>query len=123
MIIGNGTINVEIDTADGNGDFEQIKSKKRTAGGQLRTRTTGNTYLVSEIFEATGTILNNVMDLINDNSATYYYTPTTIPPEFTAADFPMSVSIDYTGKSQKVFDGEIKYYATLAIESTEVFNQ
>ena len=123
MILSNGTTSVTIDTADGNGDFEQIKDKKRTAGGQLRTRTTGMTYLVSEIFEATGTILNDVLDLINDNSSTYYYTPTTIPPEFTSADFPMSVSIDYTGKSQKIYDGEIKYYATLAIESTEVFNQ
>ena len=123
MIISDGTTSITIDTADGNGDFEPIKSKKVTAGGQLRTRTTGNRYLVSEIFESTGAELNNIRNLINNNAPTYYYTPTTIPPEFTSADFPMSVSIDYTGKSQKIYDGVIKYYISLAIESTEVFDK
>lgn len=123
MIISDGTTSITIDTADGNGDFEPIKSKKVTAGGQLRTRTTGNRYLVSEIFEVTGSELSDIITLINTNATTYFYTPSTIPPEFSASDFPMSVSIDYTGKSQKIYNGEIKYYATLAIESTEVFNQ
>ena len=123
MIISDGTTSITIDTADGNGDFIPIKSKKITAGGEIRSRTTGNRYLVAEIFEVTGSELSDIITLINSNASTYYYTPTRTPPEWSSSDFPMSVSIDYTGKSQRVYNGSIKYYISLAIESTEVYNQ
>ena len=123
MIIGDGTTNITIDTADGNGDYVPIKSKKITAGGEIRSRTTGTRYLVSEIFEVTGSELSDIITLINSNAASYYYTPTTVPPELSSGDFPMSVSIDYTGKSQRIYNGSIKYFVSLAIESTEVYNQ
>ena len=121
MIISDGSISITINTADANGDFDQIKSRKITAGGQLRTRTTGMRYVVSELFKVTGSQLVEIFNLINNNAAEYFYTPTTIPPELSAGDFPMSVSIDYATKTEKIYNGQLEYFITLDIESNEVF--
>lgn len=123
MIISDGTTSITINTADGNGDYVPIKSKKITAAGEIRSRTTGTRYLVSEIFEVTGTQLDDIIDLIYNNATEYFYTPTRTPPEWLSSDFPMSVNIDYTSKSQKIYNGEIKYFISLAIESNQVFNK
>ena len=122
MIITDGTTTFTKNTAEGNGDYVPIKSKKITAGGQIRTRTTGNRYYVSEMFEVTGSELSDIIGLINNNSISYDYTPTVIPPEWTSGDFPMPVSIDYVGKTERVYNGSIQYFITLEIESIEVYN-
>ena len=122
MIISDGTTSITISTADGNGDFSQIKSRKVTAGGELRIRTTGDRYSVSETFEASGSELSDILELLNNNSSEYFYTPTTVPPEFSSSYFPMSVDITYAGKIERIYSGEIKYFISLEIESNELFN-
>lgn len=123
MIITDGTTSYTFDTADGNGDYVPIKDVTTTAAGELRVRTAGHRYRVTEIFEVTGTELNNLIDLINNGASDYYYTPTTVPPEWDSSYFPMSVNITYVGKANSIYNGAIKYFISLDIESTEVFNQ
>lgn len=123
MIISDGTTDITITTADANGDYIPIKSKKITAGGEIRSRTTGSRYLVSEIFEVTGDQLLDIQEMIQSNASEYFYTPSTIPPEWSASDFPMSVDIEYTGKTHRIYNGQIKYFISLAIESNEVYFQ
>jgi len=123
MILSDGTTSININTSDNNPDFKLIKSKKTTAGGQLRIRTTGTKFVVNEEMEVTGTQLRAIMDLLTNNAATYTYDPTSQPPEWDSSNFPMAVSIDYSGKTQRIYNGEIRYFIALNIESIEVFDQ
>lgn len=121
MILSDGSTTITINTADGNGDSELIRDVKITAGGDTRTRIAGERFVVNERFETTGTQLRNILNLIKNNASSYTYTPTTTPPEWESSDFPMIVDIEYIGKTTRVYDGEIKYFVSLRIQSAEVY--
>lgn len=124
MVLGNGTTDYTFTSQEYNDDIVNIKSRKITAGGFIKSRTTGDRFTTSEIVRLTGTELSNLMDLINDNSPEYFYTPTITPPEWNDSFFPMSVSVEYKGKTTRAANGgDIIYYITLMIESNEVYNQ
>lgn len=100
---------------DANPDSEIIQNFKTTAGGNLKIKTAGERIRFVEDVWVSGTELRTLMNIINDNSDSYLYTPDVIPPEYSGADFPLNCMVLYKGKISKMTSGGIVYIVKLEI--------
>jgi hypothetical protein len=101
-------------------DFINIeKSRKVSAGGSIKSQTSGSRFAVIEELRLTGSEWDSLHALLTNGADTYYYTPTTTPDYMSSSDFPMSVFIDVPTKTRHVGGGTKRYYIRLRIEGVD----
>jgi len=121
MIISDGTTTLTFIDAGGNPDSEIISSERITASGRIKSQSSGERYSEMVNIRLTGAEYRQLLDLLKNGATEYYYTPSSIPPEYSASDFPMTVRIDNIRKYQKAHDGAgIVYYVHLDIKSSNL---
>lgn len=128
MIISDGSTSLTLTSQEDNNDSEIIKSQKISADGSLKNKTAGERFFTNEVVRVSGDQFRSLMDLITNNADEYFYTPDVIPPDWDSSDFPMSVTVDYAGKSTRAV-GDVNgtflklFYISLDIRSNTLFNQ
>jgi hypothetical protein len=100
-------------------DNELDVARTSAAGGAVKQSVAGERFFVTEQTLVTGSELRSLLNLMNSNFTQLYYTPDDIPAEMTIGDFPLPVSVNYKGKKERWYNGEIQYVVTLEIESTD----
>jgi hypothetical protein len=99
-------------------DFLNIdQSSTRTTGGETRTIRTGKKYATVESYRVTGSELKQLIDLLTDNSANYFFTPSVVPDTMSSSDFPLDVKINVPTKSSQAGGGDKKYFIKVSYES------
>lgn len=116
MIISNGTIAYTYIGVQTDDFIQKDTSTKRSAGGRLKSSTSGIRFVCVDRIRITGAELQELTDLLNDGSFSYYYTPSVIPDYLSAADFPMEVVFSKITKTRHAGGGGKIYFVELAIE-------
>ena len=94
-------------------------SRRTASNGAYRQSVAGERFIITEACVVSGSKLRDTLNFINKNLEQLYYTPDSIPPEMVSGDFPMQVNVDYKGKSERWYNGQIEYVIELDIISTE----
>lgn len=118
-IISDGTTELTF-TGVTSDDFQILdKSTRKTAGGGTRSVTAGRKFVTVEKYRMTGAEFRSLIELLDNNSTQYYFTPSKVPDYMDSEDFPMLVNISAPKKSSQAGGGNKKYFVTLNIESVD----
>lgn len=120
MIISDGTTDLTFTYAsDQTPDPELDRATATSSGGRLKTQISGERFIMTESVAVTGAELRSLFNLLTNGADSYYYTPSSTPPEYDSADFPMEVTVEYRGKTERVYNGAKIYYVDLVISGVE----
>ena len=103
-------------------DDERIveKASTRTSTGRIRSQVNGKRYAAKVGIRCNATIYGQITDLLTNQANFYYFTPTTIPDDLSASDFPMAVDIDGPSKKRQAGGGEKKYYIEFEVQGVNL---
>lgn len=123
MTITDGTTTLTFTfSANQTGDPEIDIGTSLTAGGRIRTQIGGERPIFNEKVAVTGAELRVLLNLLHNGASSYYYSPASTPPEYSASDFPMEVSINYKGKSDRGGSNASKiYYVDLILTGARYY--
>lgn len=97
------------------------ESESTSAGGLLRGQVSGERFVSTVTVRITPAERRTLVDLLNQPSANFDYTPDTVSDEYTdllGSDlFPMNVRVKLQRERKRVWNGEIFYYITMEIKS------
>ena len=118
-IFSDGTTDLTI-TADEQYKPQIEKTTKRTAGGNLRSITSGERFEVIAKIRVTPTEYRSLINLLKNNSNNYYFTPedsskawmSSIYPDIT---WPLNVNFDNLSRD---WDNRGYWYVSMDIEGT-----
>lgn len=116
-IISDGTTDITLNgvTSD---DFQILdKSTRKTAGGGTRSIVAGRKFVTVEKYRLTGAEYLTLIELLDNGSTQYYFTPSTIPDHMSSDDFPLLCNISAPKKERQAGGGDKKYYITIEFES------
>lgn len=97
------------------------KSFSTTSGGLKRSQVSGKRYVDELTLRLTESEYRDLLDLMDQPSASYDYTPDTdlIPDFLSGSDFPMNVMLDIPKKQKRTWNGQVYIYVTLGISSVD----
>jgi len=120
MTITDGVTTLTFADSDLRSDSEIEYGEARTVGSVVKTQISGERFTATDSIRITGAQYRTLIDLLKNNAADYYYTPTTVPPEYSSTNFPMKARINVAKKSTRAYNGAIYYYVDLNIISSEL---
>ncbi len=121
MILTDGTTTfTHIRGSDEEPDTMLDESESTSAGGLLRGQVSGERFTSKVIIRITPAERRTLVDLLNQPSANFDYTPDSVTDEYSdllGADlFPMQVRVKLMSDRKRVWNGEIFYYITMGIK-------
>lgn len=120
MIVSNGTTSLTLTDAWSNPNTEIETDSSMTAGGRIKWQVGGERFKTTELAVVTAAELRSFFDIIKASSGYIYYTPSEIPPEYTSANFPMTVHIDKITKTVRASNGtSVIYHISFDVTGTE----
>lgn len=120
MILSNGTTSITLTDSWSNPNPEIETDQSMTAGGRIKWQVGGERFKTTESAVVTGSQLRTLMDIVKASSGYIYYTPSEIPPEYSATNFPMTVHVDKIAKTVRASNGtDIVYHISFDITGTE----
>ena len=101
-------------------DFQNLdKSTRKTAGGGTRSIVAGRKFVAIEKYRMTGAEYKELIELLDNGSTQYYYTPSIIPDHMNDEDFPLLCNISAPKKDSQAGGGVKKYFITLEFEGVD----
>lgn len=122
MILTDGTTTFTyVRGSDEDPDTMLDESESTTAGGLLRGQVSGERFTSKVTVRITPAERRTLVDLLNQPSANFDYTPDTVSDEYIdllgSNLFPMQVRVQLEKQRKRVWNGEIFYYITMNIKS------
>ena len=116
MILTDGITSFTITDSRGKAFPEIDKSTRSTAGGNLRSITTGQRPIFTESIRVTPAQYNSLLQLLTNNATSYFYTPSSdadyseLYPDIT---FPLAVTVLNLSKE---WDNGSHFYVNMDIQ-------
>lgn len=124
MTISDGTTTLTFNFSDDRGpETRVVQTIRESANGSLKFKTAGERIIFDDRPLVTGAELRSLLDLIHNGASEYFYTPDTIPPEYSSSIFPLTCFVRYRGKRESIWrDNARQYFVRLEIQSKDLFN-
>lgn len=119
-ILTDGTTSLTWTDSDFHADAQIELSRSKTAGAVWKTQVAGERMVASESLRLTEAQYRSLVNLLKANYNYLYYTPNSIPAEYTASQFPMKVTVDLQQKKAEAYNGAVIYHVMLDIQSAEL---
>ena len=116
-IFSDGSTDITIDFIDETPIPTLDKAVRRSAGGKLKSQTSGQRWAMNLRFRTTGAVSQSLLDLLDNGADEYYYTPNDTHTLYTANNkvtFPINVVFS---KIKREWDNRSKYYMSILAEA------